>query len=70
MSESGLIERAEQRMLAPARERSYELRLLGATVLPQRQTIVRSPHGTWLFVDTPRTSAPCEYDGTIPISGG
>ena len=62
-----LRDRAERQVLSPARERGYELRLLGATVLPQQQTIVRSPHGTWMFVDHVEDPTALEYDGKIPI---
>jgi hypothetical protein len=54
-------------MLAPARESGYELRLLGATVLPQRQVIARSPHGTWMFVDHVADPTAERYRGKIPI---
>ena len=46
-----MAELAERRMLSPARARGYELRLLGATVLPHGQVITRDRWGTWLFVD-------------------
>jgi hypothetical protein len=62
-----LRDRAERHVLSPARQRGYELRLLGATVLPQRQTIVRSAHGTWLFVDHVEDPTALEYDDKIPI---
>jgi hypothetical protein len=65
--ESRLIERAECQVLSPARERGYELLLLGATVLPQRQVIARTEHGTWLFVDHLDDPTAREYDGKIPI---
>lgn len=62
-----LLDRAEQRLLAPARARGYELRLLGATVLPQRQVIARTPQGAWVFVDHVADPTALEYDGKIPI---
>ena len=62
-----LAERAEARMLAPARQRGYELRLVGATVLPQRQVIARSEWGTWMFVDHVEDPTAHEYGGKIPI---
>jgi hypothetical protein len=62
-----LADRAETRMLSPARERGYELRLVGATVLPQRQVIARSPWGTWLFVDYVEDPTAAEYGGRIPV---
>ena len=65
--EPGLIELAEKRMLAPARQRGYELRLVGATVLPERQIIARSPSGAWLFVDHVEDPTVAEYGGKIPI---
>ncbi len=65
--EPRLRERAERQMLSPARERGYELRLLGATVLPQRQVIVRSQWGTWMFVDHLEDPTAELYAGHIPI---
>jgi hypothetical protein len=62
-----LAERTEARMLAPARQRGYELRLVGASVLPQQQVIARSQWGTWLFVDHARDPTAREYGGRIPI---
>ncbi len=62
-----LADRAEMRMLSPARQRGYELRLVGATVLPRRQVIARSEWGTWLFVDHVEDPTAYEYDGKIPI---
>lgn len=49
--EPRLVELAEQTMLSPARQAGYELRLVGATVLPQCQKIERTPWGAWVFVD-------------------
>jgi hypothetical protein len=49
--EPRLNELTERKMLVPARQAGYELALVGATVLPQRQTIERTPYGTWVFVD-------------------
>lgn len=66
-AEHELTELAEQRMLAPARRAGYELRLVGATVLPQRQTITRTQHGTWLFVDHLDDPTAAKYDGEIPV---
>jgi hypothetical protein len=65
-----LAEAAERRMLAPARKRGYELRLVGATVLPQRQVIARSQSGTWLFVDHVDDPTAHQYKGRIPIPAG
>lgn len=62
-----LLELAEQRMLSPARERGYELRLLGATVLPQRQIIARTQTGAWLFVDNVEDPTATQYGGKLPI---
>jgi uncharacterized protein YjeT (DUF2065 family) len=64
---SELSERTEARVLAPARQRGYELRLVGGTVLPQRQVIARSQWGTWLFVDHAEDPTAREYGGKIPI---
>ena len=64
---SELAERTEARMLAPARQRGYELRLVGATVLPQRQVIARSQWGTWLFVDHAKDPTARQYGGKIPV---
>jgi|ERR1700729_175377 len=57
----------ERRMLAPARRAGYELRLVGATVLPQGQTIERTQYGTWLFVDHIDDPTAKQYSGQIPI---
>jgi hypothetical protein len=57
----------ERRMLAPARRAGYELRLVGATVLPQGQTIERTRWGTWLFVDHMDDPTAKQYGGRIPI---
>lgn len=65
--EPRLMELAEQRMLSPAREHGYELRLLGATLLPQRQVIARTSQGAWLFVDHVEDPTAEQYDGKIPI---
>lgn len=40
-----------ERILEPAENAGFALDLFGASVLPQRQTIVRTEHGSWLFVD-------------------
>lgn len=61
------VELAERRMLTPAREAGYELRLVGATVLPQRQTISRTKWGTWLFVDNFKDPTAASYGGRIPV---
>jgi hypothetical protein len=65
--EPRLIELAEQRMLSPARRHGYEVRLLGATVLPQRQVIARTSQGAWLFVDHVEDPTARQYKGKIPI---
>jgi hypothetical protein len=66
-AEQELTELVEQRMLAPARKAGYELRLVGATVLPQQQTITRTQHGTWAFVDHLEDPTAAEYNGEIPV---
>jgi hypothetical protein len=58
---------AEERLLEPAREAGYELALLGATVLPQKQTIAKTEKGTWLFVDHLEDPTAKEYGGRLPI---
>src|SRR3954447_3677910 len=58
----------ERRMLSPARERGYELALVGATVLPQRQEIARTEWGTWLFVDHVEDPT-ADADGHLPVPG-
>lgn len=58
---------AEQRMLAPARKAGIELRMAGATGLPQHEAIYRNPWGTWLFVDHLDDPAAEEYKGQIPV---
>lgn len=62
-----LIQLAEHRMLSPARQAEYELRLVGSTVLPQRQVIARTKYGTWLFVDHVEDPTAHHYRGKIPI---
>ena len=57
----------ERRVLSPAREAGYDLRLVGATVLPQRQVIARTPYGTWLFVSHAEDPTAKRYKGKIPI---
>jgi hypothetical protein len=57
----------EHRMLAPARRAGYGLRLVGATVLPQRQRITRTQWGTWEFVDHVDDPTAEQYGGRIPI---
>jgi hypothetical protein len=64
--EARLGELAEQRMVAPARRRGIDLRLVGPTVLPQQQVIVRTDWGTWLFVDHVEDPTD-DYDGGIPV---
>lgn len=54
-------------ILEPAESAGLKVALLGATVLPQEQTICRSQHGTWLFVDNRNDPTAAEYDGKIPI---
>lgn len=58
---------ARERIIEPAENAGYELRLLGATVLPQRQTICRTKHGMWLFVDNQLDPTAKEYGGRIPV---
>jgi hypothetical protein len=65
--EPRLVELAERRMLSPARELGYELRLVGATVLPQRQVIARTSQGAWLFVDHVEDPTAEQYQGKLPI---
>jgi hypothetical protein len=65
--ERTLTELTEHRMLTPARRAGYELQLVGATVLPQRQTISRTQWGTWLFVDHTEDPTAEEYGGQVPI---
>ena len=65
--EHTLLALAERQMLSPARRAGYELRLVGATVLPQRQTIERTKWGTWLFVNHAEDPTSEEYGGRIPI---
>jgi hypothetical protein len=62
-----LVELAERRMLSPAREVGYDLRLVGATVLPQRQVIARTQWGKWLFVSHFDDPTAKDYGGKIPI---
>jgi hypothetical protein len=62
-----LVALAERQMLAPARLAGYELRLVGATVLPQKQTIARTQRGTWLFVNHLEDPTADQYRGRIPI---
>lgn len=64
--ETRLLERTESRVLSPAREAGYELRLLGATVLPQRQVIARTSWGTWLFVNHVDDPTADRY-GLVPV---
>jgi hypothetical protein len=62
-----LFELAEARVLEPGRRAGYELRLLGATVLPQRQVIATTQHGKWLFVDHVDDPTAKLYRGKIPV---
>lgn len=63
-----LQERAEAKLIRPAREAGYEVRLLGATVLPQNQVITRTEWGTWMFVDhVDDPTATKKYRGKIPV---
>lgn len=62
-----LVALAERHMLTPARQAGYELRLVGATVLPQKQTIARTQRGTWLFVNHLDDPTADQYGGRIPI---
>jgi hypothetical protein len=68
--EPRLVELAERRMLSPARELGYELRLVGATVLPQWQVIARTSQGAWLFVDHVEDPTAEQYRGKIPVPAG
>lgn len=65
--EHRLFDLAERRMLSPARERGYELRLGGATVLPQGQEIALTPSGKWLLVDHFKDPTAKQYKGKVPI---
>ena len=67
--ERSLFERTEQRLLAPARSRGHQLQLVGATVLPQGQTIAQTSRGSWIFVDHKQdpTALYPETKGKIPI---
>lgn len=65
--EPRLIDLAQRWMLSPAREAGYELRLVEATVLPQRQVIARTEWGTWLFVDHVDDPTADAYGGDIPV---
>jgi len=62
-----LVALADRRMLSPAREAGYDLRLVGATVLPQQQTIARTQWGTWLFVNHADDPTAEQYKGKIPV---
>ncbi|MBJ7469801.1 MAG: hypothetical protein JHD16_00795 [Solirubrobacteraceae bacterium] len=46
-----LEHRTSSLVLSPARERGIELRPVGLTSLPDREVVVRTEHGTWLFAD-------------------
>jgi hypothetical protein len=65
--EPRLNELAERKMLSPAREAGYELRLVGATVLPQRQVIARTKYGAWLFVNHADDPTANRYKGNVPV---
>jgi hypothetical protein len=65
--EPALAELAEQKLLSPAREAGYDLRLVGATVLPQRQVIARTQWGKWLFVSHVHDPTAQQYGGKIPL---
>lgn len=61
--EPQLTAMAEQRMLTPARTARYELALVGATVLPQRQVICRSAkHSTVEAAEPTRTVTRVKHD--------
>jgi hypothetical protein len=62
-----LCDLADERMIHPASEAGHELALLGATVLPQRQTIARTEHGNWLLVDHVDDPTADEYGGALPV---
>ncbi len=62
-----LSKRADARLLAPAREAGYELRLLGATVLPRGQVIGRTQHSTWLLTEYRQDPTAALYNGRIAI---
>ena len=49
--ERQLYELVEARVLEPGLRAGYELQLAGATVLPQRQQIVQTKYGKWMFVN-------------------
>lgn len=66
-AERTLIALADERMVQPAREAGYELRLIGATVLPQRQVIARTASGVWYLSDQADDPTAHEYDGRIPV---
>jgi hypothetical protein len=65
--ERSLVELAEDRMISPARRAGYELRLVGATVLPQQETITQTQWGKWLFVSHLADPTAKEYKGKIPV---
>jgi len=58
---------ALDRMIEPAREAGYALHLVGATVLPQHQTIVHTAAGRWLLTDHREDPTADQYGGKIPI---
>jgi hypothetical protein len=62
-----LSRRADTRLLTPAREHGYELRLLGATVLPRGQVIHRTRQGAWLLTEYKHDPTAASYGGRIPI---
>lgn len=65
--EREFVQLAEQRVVDPARRAGLEVPMLGATVLPQRQTICRTDQGAWLLVDHTDDPTASHYRGKIPI---
>jgi hypothetical protein len=64
---ASLLDLTEERVLSPARRAGYELRLVGATVLPQRQVIAQTQWGKWLFVNHAEDPTAMGYGGKIPV---
>lgn len=64
---STLLDLTEQRVLTPARRAGYELSLLGATVLPQKQVIAQTQTGKWLLVSHFEDPTARAYKGKIPV---
>jgi hypothetical protein len=56
-----------ERILEPAENAGVELPEFGLSVLPTRQTIVRTKEGAWLFVDSRNDPTAQEYGGRIPV---